>query len=116
MKTPGEDRPEQAECATAAERHDAERGAVITPYPDGPLILRGRFVITGPDGEPAPAGRRTVALCRCGKSASKPFCDGSHARTGFRACGHALDGSVPATCGADGASSEDRPALQPESR
>ena len=116
MKKTGEDGPKQAERETAAERHDTERGAVITPYPDGPLILRGRFVITARDGQPVQAGRRTVALCRCGHSASKPFCDGSHARTGFRACGHALDGSVPATCGADGASSEDRPALQPESR
>lgn len=42
MKMTGEDRPELAKCATAAERHDAERGAVITPYPDGPLILHGR--------------------------------------------------------------------------
>jgi len=54
----------------------------MTPYPDGPLILRDRFVITAPGGQPVPAGRRTVALCRCGKSASEPFFDGSHARPG----------------------------------
>lgn len=63
--------------------------AVVTVYEDGPLIIRGRFAITGQDGQPIPAGRRTVALCRCGKSASKPFCDGSHERTGFRAPGGA---------------------------
>jgi CDGSH-type Zn-finger protein len=68
--------------ATAA-RH-AEGGAIVTPYPDGPLLLRGNFSIVTVDGEPVPAGRRTVALCRCGHSALKPFCDGSHARTGFR--------------------------------
>ena len=96
---------------TAALPHDAERGAVITPYPDGPLILRGQFVITGPDGQPLPAGRRTVALCRCGESASKPFCDGSHARTGFRAGGHAAG-----TRAAEGSSSEGRPARQQDSR
>jgi len=90
------------------ERHDTERGAVITPYPDGPLILRGQFVITAQDGQPVPAGRRTVALCRCGQSASKPFCDGSHARTGFRARGHAL--------AAEGSSSEDPPSRQQDSR
>jgi hypothetical protein len=38
----------------------------MTPYPDGPLILRGRFVITAPDGQPVPAGRRTVALTERG--------------------------------------------------
>jgi CDGSH-type Zn-finger protein len=58
---------------------------VVTPYVDGPLIVRGQFVITAMDGQPIPAGRETVALCRCGRSAIKPFCDGSHARTGFRA-------------------------------
>lgn len=59
--------------------------AVVTPYADGPLIVRGGFVITTMDGELIPAGRGTVALCRCGRSAVKPFCDGSHSRTGFRA-------------------------------
>jgi CDGSH-type Zn-finger protein len=96
MEKTGADGPEQAERETAAGRHDAEPGAVITPYPDGPLIVRGRFVITGPDGQPVPAGRKTVALCRCGKSANKPFCDGSHTRTGFRAPGHALASAPPA--------------------
>ena len=63
--------------------------AVVTVYENGPLIVRGQFVITAQDGELIPAGRRTVALCRCGRSALKPFCDGSHALTGFRAPGHA---------------------------
>ena len=63
--------------------------AIVTVYEDGPLIVRGRFSITAQDGQAIPAGRRTVALCRCGRSAIKPFCDGSHARTGFRAPGGA---------------------------
>jgi CDGSH-type Zn-finger protein len=116
MEKTGADGPERAERETTAEQHDAERGAVITPYPDGPLILRGRFVITAPDGQPVPAGRRTVALCRCGQSANKPFCDGSHARTGFRAHGHALAGSPPGARAAEGRSSEGRPARQHDSR
>jgi CDGSH-type Zn-finger protein len=74
--------------ASAASRREAA-DAVVTVYEDGPLILRGQFVITAQDGQPIPAGRRTVALCRCGRSAMKPFCDGSHARTGFRAPGRA---------------------------
>jgi CDGSH-type Zn-finger protein len=54
--------------------------ATITPYPDGPLIVRGRFELRTVDGVPIDPHRRTVALCRCGRSAIKPFCDGSHKR------------------------------------
>jgi CDGSH-type Zn-finger protein len=60
-------------------------GAVVSVYEDGPLIARGDFTITAQNGRPIPTGRRTVALCRCGGSAIKPFCDGTHTRTGFRA-------------------------------
>jgi hypothetical protein len=63
---------------------DREAAVLITPYQDGPLIVRGDFQIRAHDGTLIPAGRKTVALCRCGRSALKPFCDGSHARTGFR--------------------------------
>jgi len=61
--------------------HDA---ASITPYPDGPLIVRGDFEILSPDGVAIPAGRKTVALCRCGVSSIKPFCDGTHKLVKFR--------------------------------
>lgn len=57
----------------------------ITPYRDGPLIVRGPFRILDADGRQIDPGRATVALCRCGRSALKPFCDGSHAVNGFRA-------------------------------
>jgi CDGSH-type Zn-finger protein len=67
----------------------AQDGAVVSVYEDGPLIVRGEFTIRAQDGQLIPSGRRTVALCRCGQSAIKPFCDGSHARTGFRAPGNA---------------------------
>lgn len=63
----------------------ASHPATITPYRDGPLIVRGSFRIMGADGLEIDPGRKTVALCRCGRSALKPFCDGSHAVTGFRA-------------------------------
>jgi CDGSH-type Zn-finger protein len=49
----------------------------VTVYPDGPLVVRGDFEVRGLDGERLAAGN-TVALCRCGRSAVKPFCDGSH--------------------------------------
>jgi CDGSH-type Zn-finger protein len=62
-----------------------EAGATITPYRDGPLIVRGDFRLVDQDGGEIDPGRRTVALCRCGKSGIKPFCDGSHKRAGFSA-------------------------------
>ncbi|WP_405093990.1 CDGSH iron-sulfur domain-containing protein [Micromonospora sp. NBC_01392] len=59
--------------------------ATITPYRDGPLLVRGDFALVTPEGEPIAARRGTVALCRCGKSAIKPFCDGTHKVADFRA-------------------------------
>ena len=61
--------------------------ATITPYPDGPLIVRGPVTILDSAGREIEAGRQTVALCRCGRSALKPFCDGSHRAVAFRATG-----------------------------
>lgn len=56
----------------------------IDPQPDGPLQVKGNLEITSGTG-------RTIArvtetwLCRCGGSANKPYCDGSHRRNGFKA-------------------------------
>ncbi|MFK3678052.1 CDGSH iron-sulfur domain-containing protein [Microbacterium sp. NPDC090218] len=58
--------------------------ATITPYPDGPLLVRGEIELHTVDGELIAPHRRTVALCRCGLSALKPFCDGTHKAAGFR--------------------------------
>jgi CDGSH-type Zn-finger protein len=63
---------------------DAEPATTIVPYEDGPLLVRGDFALLTPDGTVIQPGRATVALCRCGKSAIKPFCDGTHKATGFR--------------------------------
>ncbi|SCL72430.1 Zn-finger domain of CDGSH type-containing protein [Micromonospora citrea] len=68
-----------------ADDDTAAAAATITPYQDGPLLVRGDFALVTPDGETIDARRGTVALCRCGKSALKPFCDGTHKAIGFRA-------------------------------
>jgi CDGSH-type Zn-finger protein len=68
-----------------AEVSDPAAGATITPYRDGPLIVRGDFRLVDTDGVEIDPGRATIALCRCGKSGIKPFCDGSHKRSGFSA-------------------------------
>jgi len=51
---------------------------------NGPLRLEGDILIQDQEGNTfGLAGRTVVSLCRCGQSANKPFCDGSHGRTGF---------------------------------
>jgi CDGSH-type Zn-finger protein len=57
----------------------------VTAYENGPLLVRGDFVLLTQGGERIDPDRATVALCRCGKSAIKPFCDGTHKVIGFRA-------------------------------
>ncbi|WP_420112656.1 CDGSH iron-sulfur domain-containing protein [Pseudactinotalea sp.] len=61
-----------------------DQRVTITPYPDGPLLVRGIVELRTTEGEPIERGRRTVALCRCGLSTIKPFCDGTHKAAGFR--------------------------------
>lgn len=56
----------------------------ITPAPNGPLLLNGNFEIHSQDGTAIYRGQR-AALCRCGGSANKPFCDGTHKDNGFTA-------------------------------
>ena len=58
---------------------------VITPYRDGPLLVRGEFRVQDQDGNEIEPRRETIALCRCGKSRTRPFCDGSHKLVDFRA-------------------------------
>jgi len=48
----------------------------------GPLWVQGGIPLTAEDGTPYPV-RNRVTLCRCGNSANKPFCDGSHIKAGF---------------------------------
>jgi len=74
---------------------DAGRAAALEPpaappepaqlrcYPDGPVIVRGDVELLGRDGAQLPRTRSVMALCRCGASAIKPFCDGSHKVVGF---------------------------------
>ena len=51
---------------------------------NGPLRVEGDFEILDMQGKAfGLAGRTGISLCRCGHSANKPFCDGSHKRVGF---------------------------------
>lgn len=55
----------------------------IHGIPNGPLIVNGPVTVSGADGTTAET--TNCALCRCGASGSKPFCDGTHKKVGFQA-------------------------------
>jgi uncharacterized Fe-S cluster protein YjdI/CDGSH-type Zn-finger protein len=70
--------------STAAERAPPENE--ITVSPNGPLYARGDLVIAGAPND-QPGLRFRAALCRCGQSANKPFCDNSHVTANFQDSG-----------------------------
>lgn len=76
-------------CPSGALTYEVEGAAVepdlpteVAVIPDGPLWLSGGIGIERSDGEPTET-RNRVTLCRCGESATKPLCDGSHKEAGF---------------------------------
>ncbi len=82
-------------CPTGALQFRRKDGGAPEPIPeenivavagDGPLYVRGDIEIREHDGTPLLEDTR-VALCRCGESRNKPFCDNSHRSSGFRDAG-----------------------------
>jgi CDGSH-type Zn-finger protein len=58
---------------------DEPRNEVELTYcPDGPLLVRGASTVSDADGERHQVTRPVVAVCLCGKSSRKPWCDGTH--------------------------------------
>jgi CDGSH-type Zn-finger protein len=60
---------------------------------NGPLIVNGPVELKDADGNLYPAKDR-IALCRCGASTTKPFCDGTHSKIGFQAAEAAVPESA----------------------
>ncbi|MEM7312438.1 MAG: CDGSH iron-sulfur domain-containing protein [Planctomycetota bacterium] len=58
---------------------------------DGPLVVEGKVTITDAEGNqfPVSADKPAIALCRCGASQNKPFCDGAHKQAEFKAADRA---------------------------
>lgn len=58
---------------------------VIRTRKNGPLVIAGEFTLVDADGKPftLPTDKPLVALCRCGRSKRRPFCDGSHKDCNF---------------------------------
>ena len=57
----------------------------ITPLENGPYLVKGPVTVRDADGSDYRIERETIALCRCGASTNKPFCDGTHSKIGFAA-------------------------------
>ena len=57
----------------------------ISVVDGGPIVVRGPVLVTDAEGGEFRIRRKAVLLCRCGHSRNKPFCDGTHAKIGFRA-------------------------------
>lgn len=79
--TPGEKKPDRN---------------LISLKKDGPLYLRGNLEINLPD-EQTPLAETRVALCRCGNSKNKPFCDNSHVEAGFTNEGKIISNQLQAS-------------------
>jgi len=73
----------------------ASDDTTITIYPDGPLLVRGPIDLRSEEGQPIEVDRPVIALCRCGKSRIRPFCDGTHKQAGFKAAGDLEERSRP---------------------
>ncbi|HEY0369084.1 MAG TPA: CDGSH iron-sulfur domain-containing protein [Chthoniobacterales bacterium] len=56
---------------------------------NGPYIVKGEVELKDSNGKSYPAEKR-IALCRCGASTEKPFCDGTHSKIGFQAAEEAV--------------------------
>jgi CDGSH-type Zn-finger protein len=63
----------------------SEDAVTITPLENGPYLVKGPVTVLDADGAEYQIERATIALCRCGGSTTKPFCDGTHSRIGFQA-------------------------------
>ena len=75
-------------------RRDDE--VIITECRNGPLLVRGPFALASDrDARTSAPRRRVVALCRCGVSTIKPYCDGTHKLVGFRTDDARTDDAPP---------------------
>ncbi|MGI8836648.1 MAG: CDGSH iron-sulfur domain-containing protein [Pyrinomonadaceae bacterium] len=57
----------------------------IRPSKNGPYIVEGNVDFYDTDGNKMTLDKPRIALCRCGASSNKPFCDGTHSKIGFQA-------------------------------
>jgi CDGSH-type Zn-finger protein len=67
-----------------------DTNVTVTPLENGPYLVKGPITLLDADGTEYHNERATIALCRCGASTNKPFCDGTHSKVGFAAAERAV--------------------------
>ena len=67
----------------------AEQKTKINARDNGPYLVKGAVVVDA-KGNEFHSEHETIALCRCGGSTTKPFCDGTHSKIGFQAAERAV--------------------------
>jgi CDGSH-type Zn-finger protein len=65
----------------------------ITVRPNGPYFIEGPAAVIDSEGNEYKSEKPRIALCRCGGSTTKPFCDGTHSKIGFAAAEKAVQES-----------------------
>lgn len=70
-------------AVTIEDNPEVDLDTSIRASRNGPLLVQGDFKLLDEDGAPIDGAAR-IALCRCGGTGNQPFCDGTHARIGFR--------------------------------
>jgi CDGSH iron-sulfur domain-containing protein 3 len=65
------------------EKKEPVHNAIFRIIKNGPIEARGNYHLSGPDGKRIQTDS-VIYLCRCGNSGKKPFCDGSHRKSGLR--------------------------------
>ena len=73
--------------------------AVLRVIADGPMLVRGELRLVDEEGREVCTRRRINALCRCGRSAVQPFCDGTHKIVPFSP--RAVDGASSSAAAAE---------------
>jgi CDGSH-type Zn-finger protein len=76
--------PEPPETPGILQREDDVDKPTIQTRPNGPYLVKGPVRLVDADGHEFTVTGDTIALCRCGGSTKKPFCDGTHSKIGFQ--------------------------------
>jgi CDGSH-type Zn-finger protein len=80
-------------CFNLASKEKNMSDPTIQVLPKGPYLVAGKITLLDASGNRIEAGEK-IALCRCGASTNKPFCDGTHSKIGFDAAAAAVPNSA----------------------